>query len=149
MKRIYGNCAGLKPNQTRRLENLYRRRMPPELLVTPELGRDLCLLSHEIRRQIGVLIDRSGRIVFVVVGDPRRIVIPATAAMGGRRLGWARVAAIGPHVRTLEVGDRVLFDPEDKAEVEVNAETYILMRERDVHAVAADRLGDSQTGLYL
>ena len=77
------------------------------------------------------------------------IVIPATAAMGSRRLSWARVAAIGPHVRSVEVGDRVLFDPEDKAEVEVNAETYILMRERDVHAVAADRLGDSQTGLYL
>ena len=77
------------------------------------------------------------------------IVIPATAALGGRRLAWARVAAIGPHVRTVEIDDRVLFDPEDKAEVEVNAETYILMRERDVHAVAADRLGDSQTGLYL
>jgi chaperonin GroES len=77
------------------------------------------------------------------------IVIPATAAMGGRRLAWSRVAAVGPHVRTVEVGDRVLFDPDDKAEVEVNAETYVLMRERDIHAVAAERLGDSQTGLYL
>ena len=77
------------------------------------------------------------------------IVIPATAVMGSRRLQWARVAAVGPHVRTVEVGDRVLYDPEDKAEVEVNADTYVLMRERDVHAVAADRLGDSQTGLYL
>jgi chaperonin GroES len=77
------------------------------------------------------------------------IVIPATAAMGGRRLAWSRVAAVGPHVRSVEVGDRVLFDPDDKAEVEVNAETYVLMRERDIHAVAADRLGDSQTGLYL
>jgi chaperonin GroES len=77
------------------------------------------------------------------------IVIPATAAMGGRRLAWCRVAAIGAHVRTVEVGDRVLFDPEDKAEVEVNGENYVVMRERDLHAVAADRLGDSQTGLYL
>jgi chaperonin GroES len=77
------------------------------------------------------------------------IVIPATAALGGRRLAWSRVAAVGPHVRTVEVGDRVLFDPEDKSEVEVNAETYVLMRERDLHAVATDRLGDSQTGLYL
>lgn len=77
------------------------------------------------------------------------IVIPATAAMGGRRLAWSRVAAIGPHVRSVEVGDRVLFDPDDKAEVEVNAEIYVLMRERDIHAVAADRLGDSHTGLYL
>jgi GTP-binding protein HflX len=78
MKRIYGHCAGLKPNQTRRLENLYRRRIPPELLVTPELARDVGLLAHEIRRQIGLLIERSGRVAFVVVGDPRRIVIPAT-----------------------------------------------------------------------
>jgi chaperonin GroES len=77
------------------------------------------------------------------------IVIPATAALAGRRLVWSRVAAVGPHVRAVEVGDRVLFDPEDKAEVEVNAESYVLMRERDLHAVAADRLGDSQTGLYL
>ncbi len=77
------------------------------------------------------------------------IVIPATAAMGARRLAWSRVAAIGPHVRSVEVGDRVLFDPEEKGEVEVNAETYILVRERDIHAVAADRLGDSPTGLYL
>jgi chaperonin GroES len=77
------------------------------------------------------------------------IVIPATAAMGGRRLAWGTVTAIGANVRTLEVGDRVLFDPEDKAEVEVHAESYVVMRERDVHAVAAERLGDSQTGLYL
>ena len=77
------------------------------------------------------------------------IVIPATAAMASRRLVWSRVVAAGPHARSVQVDDRVLFDPEDKAEVEVNAETYVLMRERDIHAVAADRLGDSQTGLYL
>lgn len=77
------------------------------------------------------------------------IVIPATAAMSGRRLAWSRVAAIGPHVRTVEVGDRVLFDPEDKSEVEINGELYVVMRERDIHAVAAGRLADEATGLYL
>jgi chaperonin GroES len=77
------------------------------------------------------------------------IVIPATAAMGARRLAWARVAAVGPHARAVEVGDRVLFEAEDKAEVEVHGEVYVVMRERDVHAVAADRLGDEATGLYL
>ena len=77
------------------------------------------------------------------------IVIPATAAMGGRRLVWSRVVAVGPHSRAVEIGDRVLFDPEDKAEVEVNGEMYVVMRERDIHAVASDRLGDSATGLYL
>ncbi len=77
------------------------------------------------------------------------IVIPATAALGNRRLAWARVAAIGPHVRAVEIGDRVLFDPDDKAEVEVNGESYVLMRERDVHAVAAERIQEGETGLYL
>ncbi len=76
------------------------------------------------------------------------IVIPATAAMG-RRLAWARVAGVGSNVRTVEVGDRVLFDPEDKAEVEVRGEALVLLRERDLHAVAAERLEDGQTGLYL
>ncbi|HEY6934026.1 MAG TPA: co-chaperone GroES [Marmoricola sp.] len=77
------------------------------------------------------------------------ILIPATAAMGGRRLQWSRVVAVGQNVRQVEVDDRVLFDPQDKAEVEVSGEMYVVMRERDIHAVATDRLGDSQTGLYL
>ncbi|MFT4010051.1 MAG: co-chaperone GroES [Nocardioidaceae bacterium] len=77
------------------------------------------------------------------------IVIPATAAMGARRLMWGRVVGAGPHVRSVETSDRVLYDPDDKAEVEVSGETYVLLRERDIHAVAAERLGDSHTGLYL
>lgn len=77
------------------------------------------------------------------------ILIPATAAMGGKRLSWCRVVGIGSLVRSVQVDDRVLFDPEDKAEVEVHGEVYVVLRERDLHAVAADRLGDSPTGLYL
>lgn len=76
------------------------------------------------------------------------IVIPATATVG-RRLAWARVVALGANVRTVEIGDRVMFDPDDKAEVEVRNETYVLLRERDLHAVASERLPDGQTGLYL
>jgi chaperonin GroES len=76
------------------------------------------------------------------------IVIPATVAIG-RRLAWGRIVAVGQNVRTVETGDRVLFDPEDRAEVEVRGTDYILLRERDLHAVAAGRLEDGQTGLYL
>jgi chaperonin GroES len=76
------------------------------------------------------------------------IVIPATAQMA-RRLAWGRVAGVGAHVRQVEIGDRVLFDPEEKAEVEVRGEDFILLRERDLHAVASERLEDGQTGLYL
>jgi len=78
------------------------------------------------------------------------IVIPATAAMGARRLTWARVVAIGPNARSIQVGDKVLYDAEEKPEVEVAGEVYVLMRERDVHAVAAERITDGEsTGLYL
>ncbi|WP_051204383.1 MULTISPECIES: GroES family chaperonin [Nocardioides] len=77
------------------------------------------------------------------------IVIPATAEMGARRLAWSRVIAVGPHVRAVEVGDRVLFDPDEKSEVEVQGDVYIVMRERDAHAVAAERLDAGSTGLYL
>lgn len=86
------------------------------------------------------------------VGERRSsagIVIPATAKMG-KRLEWAEVVAVGNHVRSVQVGDRVLFDPEDHAEVELKGTTHVLLRERDIHAIAAERLEDSgATGLYL
>ncbi len=76
------------------------------------------------------------------------IVIPATVAIG-RRLTWASVVSVGSSVRAVKVGDRVLFDPDDRAEVEVRGRDYLLLRERDLHAVAAERLHDGNTGLYL
>ena len=75
------------------------------------------------------------------------ILIPATADVS-RRLTWAEVVAIGPHVRSIKMGDKVLFSPEDRYEVDVQGEDYIILRERDIHAVASDRI-DSGTGLYL
>jgi len=75
------------------------------------------------------------------------ILIPATAQVG-RRLAWAEVVAVGPHVRTVTTGDSVLFNPEDRYEVEVKGEEYIILRERDIHALASERM-DGSTGLYL
>lgn len=76
------------------------------------------------------------------------IVIPATASLG-RRLAWAQVVAAGPSVRQVSVGDRVLFDPEDRSEVEVATKDYILLRERDLHAVAEPEARERELGLYL
>lgn len=76
------------------------------------------------------------------------ILIPATAQIG-KRLTWAEVVACGPNVRAMEPGDQVLFNPEDRYEVEVRGEDYIILRERDIHAVAAQRLEEGSTGLYL
>lgn len=75
------------------------------------------------------------------------ILIPATAQVS-RRLAWAEVVATGPHVRNIKIGDSVLFNPEDRYEVEVQGDDYVILRERDIHAVASDRI-DGGTGLYL
>lgn len=75
------------------------------------------------------------------------ILIPATAQVG-RRLTWAEAVAVGPNVRTVEPGDQVLFNPEDRFEVEVRGEDFIILRERDIHAVASER-NEGNTGLYL
>jgi chaperonin GroES len=75
------------------------------------------------------------------------ILIPATAQVA-KRLVWAEVVSVGSNVRTVEPGDRVLFSPEERYEVEVQGEDFLMLRERDIHAVAAQRIEGSH-GLYL
>jgi chaperonin GroES len=75
------------------------------------------------------------------------ILIPATAQVA-KRLVWTEVTAVGPAVRAIKPGDLVLFSPEDRFEVEIQGETYLILRERDIHAVASDRI-ENETGLYL
>lgn len=75
------------------------------------------------------------------------IVIPATAQIA-KRLVWGEVFGVGNHVRQVKVGNRVLFSPEDQFEFEVQGQAYLVMRERDLHAVAAEPSEDG-TGLYL
>jgi GTP-binding protein HflX len=90
MKKIYGHTTGLKTNQLKRLEKLYRRRIRPEWIVSPEVARELCRLSHDIRRQIGLLIDRRGKITYVIAGDHHKIFIPnvrSLRAAPGRLMG--------------------------------------------------------------
>jgi chaperonin GroES len=76
------------------------------------------------------------------------IVIPATAQMA-KRLVWGDVFGVGNHVRTVKVGDKVLFNPEDQFEFEVQGKSFLVMRERDLHAVAAADPAEHGTGLYL
>lgn len=99
---------------------------------------------------IKMLNDRL--LVRIPSGDGERrssggIVIPATAQVA-KRLSWAEVVALGQNVRSAEIGDLVLFSPDDRYEVEVQGQDYIMLRERDIHAVAAKRI-EASTGLYL
>ena len=117
----------------------------PEPAGVPRTGR-----ISEPKQPITVLFDRVMVQVTPVDGERRSragILIPATAQVS-RRLTWAEAVAVGPNVRAVKPGDKVLFNPEDRYEVEVQGEEYVILRERDVHAVASERL-DGSTGLYL
>ncbi|MDO8547127.1 MAG: GTPase HflX [Nitrospirales bacterium] len=84
MSSPHGNLTGLKPNQLRRLEHVYRRRVPEDAIISWELARFCTGLSREIGRQIGVLINRRGAIEDVIVGNDREVVLPD---LSGYRLG--------------------------------------------------------------
>jgi len=79
MKKIFGNTNGLRSAQIKNLENLYHFRIPPQLIATPQIIDQICALSYEINRQIGILIHRTGKITAVIVGDHKRIMIPDTS----------------------------------------------------------------------
>ena len=91
MSVVFGSILGLKPSQRNRLERLAIRRMPHERVVTHEVSRSLTELSSEIRRQIGILIDRQGKVYKVLVGDARSILIPK---LSGWRVGVGRLRGL-------------------------------------------------------
>jgi len=66
----------LKPSQLRNIERIYRRKIPPQKVISPEVVRLLAQLSDEIRRQVGILVSRRGSIESVIVGDQRGLTIP-------------------------------------------------------------------------
>ena len=89
---IDGNLQGLKPNHLHRLEKLFKRRIPPRQIVTQEFARQLSEASHEIHRQVGVLVNRNGYVEHVVVGNAHSIVLPdlKRVRMGGDRFRGLR-----------------------------------------------------------
>jgi chaperonin GroES len=104
----------------------------------------------DVKLEIQMLCDRVMVRISPEDGERRSsggIVIPATAQMA-KRLAWGDVFGVGTSVRHVKVGDRVMFNPEDQLEVEVHGTTYLVMRERDLHAVATE-LTEHGTGLYL
>ena len=106
--------------------------------------------EHDEKQAIRMTADRLLVVPSQEAGDRKSragILIPATASVN-RRLVWGEVVAAGPTVRTIEQSDRVLFAPESGYEVDIRGEEYLILRERDVHAVASTR-AEGQSGLYL
>jgi GTP-binding protein HflX len=107
---VQGNTQGLKPNQVRRLTKLYDRRVPPRRIISQEFARGLTEISHEIRRQVGVLVDRQGYVDAVIVGDAASIEIPdiKRARAGASRFRGVRL--LHTHLRGEELTKDDLTD---------------------------------------
>lgn len=76
IQRVHGNTEGLKQSDRKAIEALYRRRVPADRYVSPELARRLTELSRQTGRQLAVLLDRRGAVTHVIVGDAHQIFIP-------------------------------------------------------------------------
>ncbi len=96
---IHGSTSGLKSSQVKALEKIYQRRLPAGEVITPELARYLTEQSRELRRQIGLIIDRSGTVKYVILGDDREIVIPDLTGFGLGRSGLRGLRCIHTHLK--------------------------------------------------
>lgn len=107
-------------------------------------------MTTDDRRAVAMLGDR---VLVALPSDAERrskggILIPATAQSIDRKGIWGVVVDVGPHARHVQRDDEVLYLPEDAIEIDVRGDAYLVIRERDVHAVASTR-ADSATGVYL
>jgi GTPase len=92
------------------LERLYRRKMPPDTVITSEAARALSEASAGIGRQVGLIIDRSGSIRNVLVGTNHDILIPDLSEhrLGARRLRGVRF--IHTHLKNTPLNQEDLTD---------------------------------------
>jgi len=95
----HGNLTGLKPSQLRRLEHVYRRRVPEDAIISWELARFCTGLSREIGRQIGLLINRRGTIEDVIVGNDREVVLPDLSDYRLGRQSLRGIRLVHTHLR--------------------------------------------------
>ncbi len=96
---IHGNLSGLKASQIQALERIQRRRIPIDQVISVELARYLTERAYEMRRQVGVIVDRQGEIKYVIVGDDREIVIPDLSGYGLGRGGLRGLRCIHTHLK--------------------------------------------------
>src|SRR6201988_3911074 len=159
MRSLHGNTHGLKPNQLRRIEKLYQRRVPPHQVVTPEFARQLAELSNETGRQIGALIDRKGYVEYVIVGDARSIEMPdfkrvRVAADRFRGLRCVHTHLRGEELTRDDLTDLALLRLDLMASINVDQGTGLPGIVRSAHLLPStpDELktnGDSPTFAFL
>jgi GTP-binding protein HflX len=131
----------------KRLEKMYQRRISPHQIVTPEFARQLTELSHEIGRQVGVLVDRKGYVEHVIVGDATRLVLPAQARSRLAEERFNGLRCLHTHLRGEQLTqddltDLALLRLDLMAAIDVDARTGLPGLVKAAHLLPASRIND-------
>ena len=97
---VHGDTSGLSPSERKALERIYRRRVPADALTSTELTRALCEVSHATRRQVGALVQRSGQVEYVVIGDSAKLMLPDIGRFRGGGSRFRGLRLIHTHLRS-------------------------------------------------
>ncbi|MGE0709734.1 MAG: GTPase HflX [Planctomycetota bacterium] len=101
-QRIEGATQGLKASERAALERLFRRKVDPDQAAPLELVRELALRSGELRRRLGVLIDRRGAVTHVSVGEGSGLALPT---LDKSRRGVGRLKGLRWVITTFRDGE--------------------------------------------
>lgn len=82
MTKIHGNLTGLSALERHGLDRLGHHVAQPEEIVSDALAVRMCGLAARLQRQVGVLIDRSGRVTHVLAGDDHQVELPDLGRWG-------------------------------------------------------------------
>ena len=97
--RVFGNTQGLKASQVRGLERLGRRQIPQGQLISQDFARALTAVSHAVRRQVGVLVDRRGSVTHVMVGNHQAIELPDWGRLRAGKGRFRGLRCVHTHLR--------------------------------------------------
>ena len=86
-----GNTKGLKPLQKKIIDKLFEKKLNPKSAISLEFAKAIASISADIKRQIGVLVDRRGHVVDVFIGTAKGIVI---SDFGRYRAGASRLRGL-------------------------------------------------------
>lgn len=110
IKRVYGHVAGLKSSTRERIERLYRRKVSPRQVISPDVARDVARLSFECGRQVGLLLARDGTVETVLVGGPNSLFIPDLPKSRGGRWRLRGLRLVHTHLREEPLSQDDLMD---------------------------------------
>lgn len=127
-QKVTGNIKGLSPSEKRNLERLYERAIDANDIISLDFAREIFHLSVELRRRIGVLISREGRVEEVFVGSREILYLPP---LGRYRLGAGRLRRLRLVYSDLTKPDTVVIPSDIYGDLEkLRLDMVVAVKER-------------------